>query len=218
MRVFALGVLALCAGCGRPPLGHVQAPDRAATRAVSCDSSAPPPSATFRLSIREYRNTLSDLFSDHAALNGLPEAVSMELAQLPPDGEAGTSFSGMDRRTSQRHVDSYLKVADGIGRAIAESDERLSALAGSRALAQTVDAGCFRRFLAKFGKRVFRRPLIDSEASRLSELERDKPARATYRRAITELLSAPQFLFHLEQNSVASPRHPGWYELTPYEL
>src|SRR6185503_4902518 len=106
-----------------------------------------------------------------------------------------------------------------IGRAATESDARLSALAGGCALSRELDSACLDRFLGDFGRKVFRRPLTDKEKARLRELgDREELGRAVYRRALTELLSAPQFLFHLEQGTATTPGHTGWYELSPYEL
>ena len=170
MRTPALVTLALCVGCGRAPLPEIRtsASKTSAPSAAECVAGQPPPDTpVFRLSVREYVNTLSDLFSDKPGLYELMQAASLGIAQLPPDGESDASFSQMDRRISQRHVDTYLQVAEAIGRAATESDARLSALAGGCALSRELDSACLDRFLGDFGRKVFRRPLTDKEKARL---------------------------------------------------
>ena len=84
MRIAALFTLALCVGCGGAPLGRVQAAGLQTPTSAKCYAMPPAPGTpNFRLSVREYVNTLADLFSESAALHTLLEAVSMDIAQLP---------------------------------------------------------------------------------------------------------------------------------------
>jgi hypothetical protein len=219
-----LCLLAVCFGCNRAPAQPaktvVSASRNQPTQPISqCQSSALPPDGPLqRLSVREYKNTLADLF-EKSALHSVLEPVSMDLDELPRDGDAEARFSNMDQRTSQRHVDTYLKVADGIARAIVGSDERLTALAGNCAVEKELDRACFTRFVSDFGLRVKRRPLGESEQAPFMQLASAKdPARTVYQRAITELLASPDFLFHIERGRTEWQGHHGWYELTPFEL
>jgi hypothetical protein len=168
--------------------------------------------------VREYSNALLDLFSAYRSLQSIPDEVAMALGQLPRDGEPGASFPDMDARTSQRHFDTYIKVAEDVANAIVSREERLQSLAGACAVSAEFDNECFGRFLENFGKRALRRPLGAEDVERLSQLVRNTESRAAYRLAITQLLASPDFTFHVElgqSDSRSSGREP---RLTPYEL
>jgi hypothetical protein len=151
-----------------------------------------------RLSAREYARTIVDLFGSYKNFEDLAKETALELGQLPRDGEANASFSNMDSRISQRHAESFIKIAESVARAATERDDRLAAIAGPCALAKELSPGCFERFGRDFGARAWRRPLASAELGRLSELSRAERPRDSYRLLLTELLASPPFVFHLE--------------------
>lgn len=223
-RAAALLGYAVIAACGRRP---ASAPVRsAAARAVTQAHAAPacsagaqsPDQAVRRLSVREYENTLSDLFSNAPALHALRESLAIDLGQLPRDGQAGDSFPDMDARTSQRHLEAYLKVAQKIAASIANHEPQLAALASSCALAPSLALDCFRRFLTNFGGRAWRRPLTVDELTRLLRLANAESPRGAYELAIAELLAAPDFLFHVEHGVATPGARAGVSKLSAYEL
>jgi hypothetical protein len=170
---------------------------RTVSGSLVCDTGLEP-SATplIRLSILQYENTLRDLFSSEVLA---APTVSAALAQFPADGEAEASFSQMDGRLSQRHVDSYYGVSDSVATLITSDPARLSALAGACANETPLAETCASDFVASFGRRAFRRPLSEQEHARYLELyDPDKSSAEVFRSMLfTVLMSAP-FNYHLE--------------------
>jgi hypothetical protein len=118
--------------------------------------------AVRRLSVTQYENALAELFSQKV-FGAMLEDLGRSLRQLPRDGEAGASFPEMDGRLGERHLGTFVQIADEVAHAIAKDPARLSALAGSCAVAEAVDRECLRRFAEQFGARVYRRPLQKEE-------------------------------------------------------
>lgn len=171
-----------------------------------------------RLSVREYERTVFDLFSTYKSCEGVAKEVSMELGQLPRDGELNASFSNMDHRTSQRHIETFSRVAEAIALAVTSRDERLVALAGACALAPALDRACFLRFVGDFGLRAWRRPLTASEIERLGTLAESQRPRDAYRLLLTELLAAPEFVLHLDLPEPEAGMGVQGGRLSPYAL
>lgn len=84
------------------------------------------------------------------------------------------------------------------------------------------DAECTRRFLSKFGRLLFRRPLTDEEvAARVEVVESATRELGSFQEGaalgVASLLVAPQFLFvtdHLEEH----PERPGEFRLDAYSI
>jgi hypothetical protein len=213
--------LAACTPAARAPVNDppTQAASSLGAASAACSTEAPSPDVPLRrLSVREYTNTLSDLFAHDPALHALPEAVAIDLVQLPRDGQAGDGFPEQDARSSSRHLEAYLKVAEKIAATVTSHDAQLAALGSGCALAATLDLGCFRRFLNDFGARAWRRPLTVDELTRLLRLADAQAPRVAYALAIAELLAAPEFLFHIEHGSGAPGASAGVRKLSAYEL
>jgi Protein of unknown function (DUF1592)/Protein of unknown function (DUF1588)/Protein of unknown function (DUF1595)/Protein of unknown function (DUF1585)/Protein of unknown function (DUF1587) len=210
-----------CTSAAISPASSTPAPPSApqTVLGVACDASqAPPPWPIERLSVREYERTVTDLFSSYKSCDGVAREVSMDLGQLPRDGEPSASFSNMDHRTSQRHVDTFTKVAESVALAITSHEERLAAIAGACALASRLESGCLRSFVTDFGLRAWRRPLTAVELGRLTaatESLSERP-RDAYREILTELLAAPEFVLHLDLPEAGAGAAGG--RLSPYAL
>jgi Protein of unknown function (DUF1592)/Protein of unknown function (DUF1588)/Protein of unknown function (DUF1595)/Protein of unknown function (DUF1585) len=144
--------------------------------------------------------------------------LAINLAQLPRDGQAGDSFPEMDARTGQRHLETYLEVADKIAQSVASHDAQLTSLGGACALETPLDIACFRRFLVSFGARAWRRPLTVDELDRLLRLADGQAPRAAYELTIAELLAAPEFLFHIERGVASASAASAVRPLNAYEL
>jgi hypothetical protein len=172
---------------------------------VACDPADKlPPWPVRRLTTREYTRTVSELFANYKSFDGFVKEVSMELGELPRDGELNASFSNMDARVSQRHVDTFVKVAESVARAATGRDDRLQELGGSCTLKTPLDLECFRGVARAVGRRAWRRPLEETDLARLSELARGAAPREAYRLLLTELLAAPAFVLHLEASATDS--------------
>ncbi len=190
----ALGWVAASQGCvGEIGGGEGEKPTTV-SGSLLCDPNVDP-SATplVRLSQRQYQSSLRDLFGQ-----AIDDAtVSVQLGQFPADGEVEDSFSHMDGRLSQRHVDTYYGVADALA-ALVSNDRALRGALGVPCAGDAApDAACVESFVRTFGRRVFRRPLADDEVTRLLELDAGD-VDETFRSLLFVLLMSPQFNYHFE--------------------
>jgi len=181
-----------------------------------CDQGADPSTAPLtRLTVLQYENTLAALFAD---VPGAMDAARGPLDQLPIDGEDDESFSDMDGRISQRHIDGYVNVADALAGYGVADPGRLSALAGDCSSAPSLDTGCFTSFIRDFGRLAYRRPLSDAEVSRLEELGNGVEPQEAYRSVLFTLLLSPEMLYHLEVMGDASGGREDLLTLSAHEL
>jgi len=142
-----------------------------------------------RLTRFEYGRTVSDLA-------GVSPSVADE---LPPD-EKSLGFDGMagTYSVSTLHASKYLEVAEGVASSLVTDGARLAAFAGCDPLG---DAACLEPFVRAFGRRAYRRKLVDAEATAMLDLYAATAlpdAAAGVRAVITAMLQAPQFLYRPE--------------------
>jgi hypothetical protein len=223
-----LGV-ALSASCSGAPRAAPAAAAPSAKRSISVERSpascgeaaqniAAQNMAARRLSVTQYENALADLFSNKA-FSAMLEELGRSLRQLPRDGESGASFPDMDARIGARHVGAYVQVADEVADGILKDTARLSALAGSCALAAALDRDCLRRFAKEFGHRVYRRPLAEAEiqtwVSRAA-LGADGPA--AYGVLTAGLLASAEFWLRRERSSPDSDDSDAADDGAPHHL
>lgn len=127
-----------------------------------------------------------------SALAGLAEA-------LPP--ETRPAGFGYDTYADAARVgpvwfEEALAVGEAVVATALPDDAALDAFTGCGG---PPDASCARRFVARFGRRVFRRALTESELARYSALiTEDEEPRAGARTLIQALLASPQFLYRSE--------------------
>ena len=156
-------------------------------------SPAASPGVPRRLSVTQYENALRDLLRERAVLKDVLVDLERNLRQLPRDGEVGASFPEMDARIGQRHVGTFVRIADEVAHAITRDPARLSALAGPCAAAGAADAACLERFTRDWGERVFRRPLSDVEVERWLGRAGAAQGADVYRVIVAGLLASSEF-------------------------
>lgn len=169
---------------GKP--GEVLAPPGACVS----PADALPATRAWRLSPRQYANTLRATFGFEAALDGLPPDV--------PGGEGWAVFStGSDgKAVSLEHFRVYQSNAQRLA-------ERLQgeALRAHACLAQA-DDGCVEAFVHDYGARAFRRPVTDEELGRHVARFRDNRTRwgaeVATRLALEAMLLSPAHLYRTE--------------------
>lgn len=164
--------------------------------------SAPEP-ALRRLTVRQYTNTLVDLFGADLVLP----------TSLEPDTtlEGLASLGAAISATSPLGVERYESAADLVAGQVF-ADGSTSAL-GCEPSGPS-DAGCAASFVASMGQRVFRRPLTADEADRFVGLVTSVGADAGdfavgAHHALAAMLQSPHFVYRTE--------HQGG-DLDPYEL
>jgi hypothetical protein len=167
-------------------------------------TAAPPPSAPGvvplrRLSLLEYRNTIRDLLGN----------AMVQTDDLPVDQQAATSgFAVGAAITSAPDARLLLDKADLVSTSAAS---KLGTLVPCVATATTVaPAGetCARQFITQFGRKAYRRPLVDEEVTRLVALYNAQigpDIGATFsdsiRALVMGMLQSPNFLYRRELGS-----------------
>ncbi len=161
-----------------------------------------------RLGVAEYANTVATLLG-----TGVTTSVA-----LPADPQ-GTSTYPFPTLVGAVERNSFEQAAEEIATNVAPQLETLAPCAGGD------ERVCAQQFITSFGKRAFRRPLVEAEVTRLLGLYdtvRAAPISATYAEAARTLLSAilqsPQFLYHWELGSTAPIAEAGLLRLNAYEM
>ena len=211
LQIFYLfGSIVFVAGCGgrglqgaaAPPL-EPPAPARAAAAPLR------------RLTSEQYRHSVRDLL-----------AVSTEGIQLPLDEGTAGFFANTLAPVSELQLEQYARAAETIARAAAAQLPALAARLGPCAAGEG-DEICADRFIERFGRKVYRRPLRPDERLPLHELYAGGrkvagPAEG-FKQVVQALLSSPHFLYLVEAvpPAAADParrRAPPVAPVAPYAL
>jgi hypothetical protein len=184
--VLAAGALAACAGSAErksEPETHVDAP------VCSSDEGTLGATPLRRLTRFEYGRTLVDLLGAEPTL----------ASDLPPD-EKSLGFDGMadTYSVSTLHAAKYLEVAEKAAAALVADSARLSAFAGCD---PTAAADCVEPFVRAFGRRAYRRTLVEDEVGAMLALydATAMPAAADGVSAVVAaMLQAPQLVYRAE--------------------
>lgn len=172
----------------------------------------PGPPVVRRLMRSEYLASIEDLLGpnalavawapDDAALNGF-DAIGA--AQLTLGDAAVTIYEASARDVAAVATTENLR-------------ERFSACAPL-----TIDAAdCMHEFVARFGRRAFRRPLTDAERNRWVDIGRLVARRLEgfdkgVEWVVSGMLQSPNFLYRVEVGE-ADPNHDGQHKLTDFEF
>jgi hypothetical protein len=189
-------------GGGPPPVGPT-APPR---------NSAPGVNQLRRLTVLEYRNTVRDLL-------GLAD---VQMPELNGDQQARTS--GYTTGAAITTATDARKLLDGADRLVVAA---MPNLAAQVPCIKEASAGepCARQFITQFGRRAFRRPLVDEEITRwlgLYNAQRDPMVGATFSEAIRgvtmALLQSPNFLYRRELAPGAAIKDGSFVRFNSYEM
>ncbi len=178
-----------------------------------CASDGASISPLRRLSERQYRNTLRDVFAP-AGIDVETE-VADELTRIPPD-DGELSFRIVDARVSEMHARAWYRLASALSQTVTSDPAKLAAVAGDCATVAAPTAACIDAFLDDFGLRAFRRPLDATERAHYQDIAAGAPDGVEAMRSIIfSLLLAPPFLYHVE---VAGEGDDANFELDGYAL
>jgi hypothetical protein len=182
---------------GRPPA----APD-----------SAPGVSQLRRLTALEYRNTVRDLL-------GVTNAQSLDLAGDQQAGDSGYT-TGAAITTAQ----DARKLLEATDRFVTAAMPNLAAQVPCMSDAAAAEP-CARTFITQFGRRAFRRPLVDEEVTRwlaLYNAQRDAGVGASFAEAIRGVtiafLQSPNFLYRHELAPGAAIKEGNFVRFNSYEM
>lgn len=197
---------------------------------VACDPSVTPAMTTWRrLSANQYRNTLLDLVTfavnDEKAASSILSSVK-GLGQLPADArkklpkDPHGSFRRLDQDVEQSLVRATYEIAVNVGELLS-SPTRLSTVVGKCAADADTgnDAACLTSFVRSLGERALRRPLDSDEVEFYRGFHRTgsiDPVGVSD--IIAALLTAPQFLYHVEHGAEEVEGRNDVFALTPFEL
>ncbi|NUQ72231.1 MAG: DUF1592 domain-containing protein [Polyangiaceae bacterium] len=160
---------------------------------------------------RQYVSSIRTMFGPQAA------AVAS-----PPDDAAVDGFDAIGARQlalSDSAVSAYEASARSVAEAAMKNEARIKDLLSCTPKSAT-DAECHGKFVTKFGRLAFRRPLTETELQRyviISQTAADElnDFYAGIQHVISAFLQSPNFLYMIE---VGEPLEPGRLGLTDYEL
>jgi hypothetical protein len=163
-----------------------------------------------RLSEREYRNSIADIFGKDIAVQGMFEP------QVRMGGLVATSTGVLS--VTPVGFDSFSKMADSIAVQVTSQKFRDKLVSCKPQSAKEFDEACAQGFFSRYGLLLFRRPLADSELKARVNLARTMTKStgdfyAGLRYGLAEMLQSPNFLFRKE---VAMPAGGKTLTLEPY--
>lgn len=162
---------------------------------VACMPGALPSTTRLqRLTHPQYDNSIRDLFG---VLTVKP------LADLPQDQNQAGFDRGLDLQVGETLGKSYRTLAENVAALVVANPMTLQGVLGCDP--KTGDA-CARTFITGFGKKAFRRPLLDDEITRYLALFKKAPMLVESgddfnkgaRVVIESLLQSPHFLYRVE--------------------
>lgn len=174
----------------------------------------PAPAAVPRLTELQYRNTLADLMgTDLPELHVEPDTNPHLFDSI---GSSSTSLSELGTQE-------YEENADAVTWSVFSDPARRAVLVGCE-VASPGDA-CARDFIARFGRKAFRRPLGTAELARwvdvstaLAQANGALPPQWEGLRLVTSgMLQSPSFIYQIELGE-PDPDHEGDRRLTGYEM
>ena len=176
------------------------------------DQAKPIKVALRRITESQYRHTIADVFGPQIKINGRFEP-ERRVDRLLAIGSAQLSLTSTG-------FEQYFALASSISDQVLGEKNRTTFIPCKAADPAQPDDRCARLFLRKYGERLFRRPLTESEIlARLQAASAGaKQAHDFYaglRLALTSLLVAPEFLFRVE-TAEPDPAHPRQYRLDAY--
>lgn len=165
-----------------------------------------------RITESQYRHTIADVFGSDIKINARfePEKRDEGLLAIGTPQLSLTS-SGFEQ---------YFVLASAISDQALSESKRDAVVGCKPADRVRADEACARQFIAKYGERLFRRPLADTEISGRLALASQSAAQsgdfyAGLKLALTSLLVAPEFLFRIE-TAEADPANHRQYRLDAY--
>jgi hypothetical protein len=184
-----------------------------------------------KLTATQYRNTLRDLLTfvlrDAAGATTVLNGLTGSLGRLPPDErqilpqDLHGSYRRLDQATEQLYVDVTYDVAVAAA-ANLTSAARLGTVVGACATdgMPANDGDCLTAFIQKLGERALRRPLAADEVAFYRGIYGATPGvdPAGLADVIASLLTAPQFLYHVEHGDAAVAGKAGTFKVGAYEL
>jgi hypothetical protein len=173
-----------------------------------CLEAAASPGVARRMTRLEYNNTVRDLLGD---------------ATRPADGfaaeevEHGFNNNSAALTVTELLAEQYMAAAEALAAAAVQD---VAGLVGCDPL-QVGELACAQRFIATFGRRAYRRPLLADEQARLVEVFNIGAAdgfAAGIELTLQTILQSPNFLYRVEAGEVDAALPAGLRRATNLEL
>jgi hypothetical protein len=175
------------------------------------DPSAPAQGRLRLLTRAQLESSLADLLG------------TVDLGPTPPDSDdylpsVGSTYNQLTDSAVDLYHGAIKKMLEGY---FADANRRQPALADCTPTG-AADATCLRKFVAGFGQRAWRRPLLPVEVDRYATIAADAAARANdpykgFLYATLGLLDSPNFLYRIELGA-PDPKAGGRYRFDSYEM
>lgn len=167
------------------------------------------PLALRRLTVREYNNTVADLFGD----------TTRPALLFPTDSPSDSGFVA-PIEVSSLHAQRYEEASELLANA-ALAANKLTIPCTNPAV--SAEATCARQFIQQTGRKVFRRPVSSLEEAGLTALfTRARELGLDFRQSLTQvvrgMLQAPGFIYHWELGPTRPAATGGVAPLTSYQV
>lgn len=166
-----------------------------------------------RLTLEQYQNSVSALFGEGLAV---PTVLEPDIEE-----EGLLSVGGSIASISSLGVERYEAAALSLADQVAKDPARLSKIVPCTATSAD-DAACADAFVRQFGRQIWRRPLSETEATRLvAVVTKIGAASGSFEEGVeytvAAMLQSPHFLYRRE-HGMPDPDHPDQRLLTDWEL
>jgi hypothetical protein len=172
------------------------------------------PTTFRRLSAEQYTRSIEDIFGEGISVPGRFEPPLRDEGLLAiGDAKVVVTPSGIEQ---------YELKAREIASQVMTEDRRKKILECEPPLPTIYDEGCARRFVGKYGRLLFRRPLTDEESASVLETTRVTATQTEsfykgLELGLSQLLMSPSFIFRAETSEL-DPDRAGAQRLDSYSL
>jgi len=185
---------------------HAQTPEPTSGKAM------PIKVAVLRITETQYRHTIADVFGPEIKINARFEPEK-RVERLLAIGSAQLSVTSSG-------FEQYFAVASSISDQVLDEKQRTASVPCKPPSPTQADDACARQFIERYGERLLRRPLTESETlARLKTASTGAKQSGDFyaglKLALTSLLVAPEFLFRVE-TAEPDPANRGQYRLDAY--
>ncbi len=184
----------------------------------ACERTEPVPQGSppdiRRLTEQQYRNIIADIFGSAIVVGGRFDTPVRVEGLLAVGARNATVTSGA--------LIQFDEMARSIATQVISEPNRRFLVPCQITNETAYDDACTKRFIAKFGRLLFRRPLTEIElATRVTIVRKTTEALGSFAEGLasglTSLLMAPQFLFVTDVVE-ASPQQPDAYRLDAFSI
>ena len=198
--------------CGAFTLVVVAATPHAQTSLPASGKAVPVKVAVRRITESQYRHTIADIFGPEIKINARFEPGKRAESLLAiGSAQLSVTSSGFEQ---------YFALASSISDQVLGEKQRTASVPCKPRNPTPADDTCARQFIERYGERLFRRPLTQSETlARLKTASTGAKQSGDFyaglKLALTSLLVAPEFLFRVE-TAEPDPADRSQYRLDAY--